>query len=112
MSEIKAEGVNPEHIAAVHACHEECQLTIKHCLKHGGKHVEAKHVTLLLDCEGICHLHEDMLLRGSHHHHAICKGCGEICDECAKSCEAFKSDQGMAACAQACRRCAEVCRMM
>lgn len=106
------ENVKPEHIEAVHACHQICLTTIKHCLTQGGKHLEGKHLTLLMDCEGICHLHEDFLLRGSHHHHAICKACGELCEECAKSCESFKGDKAMTACAQACRRCAEVCRMM
>jgi hypothetical protein len=106
------EIVNPEHIEAVHADHQTVLLTIKHCLKNGGDHVTAKHLTLLMDCEGICHLREDFLLRGSHHHHAICKACEELCEECAKSCDTFKGDQPMAACAQACRRCAEVCRMM
>jgi hypothetical protein len=107
-----AAAIKPEHIEVVHACHQTCLTTIKHCLTEGGKHVEGTHLTLLMDCEGICHLHEDFLLRGSHHHHAMCKACEEICDECAQSCEAFKGDKTMAACAQACRRCAEVCRMM
>ena len=103
---------NPKHIAAVHECHQTVLKTIKHCLEHGGDHVEGKHITLLLDCEGICHLHEDFLLRGSHHHHAICKACEELCEECAKSCETFKGDKPMMACAKACRKCIEACRAM
>ena len=106
------EKPKPEHVEAVHACHQTCLETLGHCLRHGGDHLEAKHLTLLMDCEGICHIHEDFLLRGSHHHHAICRACEEICEECAKSCDTFKGDQSMTACAQACRRCAEVCRMM
>lgn len=106
------EKVNPEHIRAVHDCHQTCLMTIKHCLKHGGDHVAGEHVTLLMDCEGICHLHEDFLLRGSHHHHAICEACEQICEECAKSCDEFENDKPMQACAEACRKCAEACRKM
>lgn len=112
MPEIKAEGINPEHIEAVHACHQICLLTLKNCLRKGGDHVERHHLTHLMDCAEICRLHEDFLLRGSHHHAAICEACEKVCEECAESCETYKGDQEMAACAQACRRCAEVCRMM
>ena len=106
------EKVNPKHIQAVHECHQTVLTTIKHCLQHGGDHTEGKHLTLLMDCEGICHLHEDFLLRGSHHHHAICKACEEICDECGESCGAFEDDKPMQECAKACRKCAEVCRQL
>lgn len=106
------EEVNPEHIEAVHGCHQVALMTIRHCLKQGGDYVSAAHLTLLMDCEGICHLHEEFLLRGSQHHHAICKPCEELCIKCAEACVAFEGDHSMLICAQACRRCAEVCRII
>src|SRR5450830_1628598 len=35
-------------------CHGICVETITHCLEMGGKHAEAAHIRLLLDCAEIC----------------------------------------------------------
>lgn len=35
-------------------CHSLCLQTVGHCLEMGGKHAEAAHILMLLDCAEIC----------------------------------------------------------
>ncbi len=93
-------------------CHHTCLETITYCLGQGGKHAEASHIGLLLDCATICHTSTDFMLRGSQLHGRICAVCAEVCERCAQDCEQFGDDTQMRACADACRRCAESCRRM
>lgn len=93
-------------------CHEVCVETIHHCLEQGGRHVEAGHVRLLLDCAQICDTSGDFLLRGSDLHTETCRACAEVCTRCAESCERVGGDDVMKRCAEICRRCAESCRQM
>ena len=93
-------------------CHHICVETVTYCLQMGGKHAEAAHIGLLLDCAEICHTSADFMLRGSALHGRTCAVCAEVCERCAQDCEQFGDDAQMRACADACRRCAESCRAM
>lgn len=94
-------------------CHRICLETVVHCLQRGGRHAEAAHVLLLLDCAQICATSADFMTRGSKHHHLTCGTCAEICTACAEACEAMGADDPqMKLCADICRRCAESCRKM
>ena len=93
-------------------CHHICIETVAYCLQTGGRHAEASHIGLLLDCAAICHTSADFMLRGSALHGRICAVCAEVCDRCAQSCDQFGDDAQMKACGDACRRCAESCRRM
>ena len=93
-------------------CTNTCQQTIMYCLQQGGKHAEAAHIGVLLDCTQICQTCADMMLRGSQYSGRICGACAQVCDGCAASCEQFAGDAQLQACAQLCRRCAESCRKM
>lgn len=94
-------------------CHAVCTETIQHCLKLGGKHGDAEHIRLLLDCAQICQMSADYMLRGSSFHFKACGLCAEVCQSCADSCERIgKDDAMMKKCAETCRRCAESCRTM
>ena len=93
-------------------CHSVCLETVAHCLELGGRHAEASHIRLMLDCSDICRTSADFMLRGSAHHSAVCGLCATICDACAADCERMGDDELMRGCAQACRRCAESCRRM
>jgi hypothetical protein len=94
-------------------CHAICTETVVHCLKIGGKHADAGHIRLLLDCGAICATSGDFMLRGSPHHVRTCGICAEICEQCADSCEALAGgDQTMLECAKICRRCAGSCAGM
>ena len=94
-------------------CHAICTETAQHCLKMGGKHTEAEHIRLLLDCAEICQTSADFLMRDSPRHVSTCKVCSEICSTCADSCERLDpQDTMMKQCADVCRRCAESCRQM
>jgi|SRR5579859_1283369 len=93
-------------------CHGTCVETVTHCLEMGGKHAEAAHIRLLLDCAEICQTSANFMLRGSDLHGRTCSVCAEVCERCAQDCESFGDDDHMQACAKACRSCAESCRNM
>jgi len=93
-------------------CHHTCLETITYCLGQGGRHAEAGHIGLLLDCATICHTSADFMLRSSPLHGRICAVCAEVCGHCAQDCDQFGDDAQMKACADACRRCADSCRRM
>ena len=93
-------------------CHRSCLETVTHCLAKGGRHAEAAHIRLLLDCVEICQTSANFMLRGSLFHALTCGVCAELCQRCADDCARFSDDQIMAQCAQICRRCAESCRHM
>jgi hypothetical protein len=94
------------------SCYQICLETVTHCLQKGGKHAEASHIRLLLDCTDICQTSANFMIRGSDLHTRTCAVCAEVCERCAESCEQFGDDEKMKACAEACRRCAESCRRM
>lgn len=97
-------------IDACRNCHETCLHTaMVHCLAEGGKHVEAGHFRLLLNCAEICQTSANFLLSGSTYHQSLCTVCAEICDACATSCEPIG---GLEDCISACRDCANSCRGM
>lgn len=77
-----------------------------------GRHAEAAHIRLLLDCVQICATSADFMARGSDLHAETCAVCADVCERCARDCEQFGDDRVMRACAEACRRCGEACRQM
>lgn len=94
-------------------CHAICTQTAQHCLEKGGKHAEAEHVRLLLDCAQICETSAGFLMRKSPRHLSTCKVCADICSMCADSCARMDSqDAMMKKCEAVCRSCAESCRQM
>ena len=93
-------------------CHSVCLQTIPYCLGMGGKHAEASHIRLMLDCEEICQTSANFMLRGSDLHGRTCGVCAEVCERCAQDCDQFGDDPQMKLCADTCRRCAESCRRM
>ena len=93
-------------------CHHICLETVTHCLQKGGKHAEAAHIRLLLDCAEICQTSANFMLRGSEQHTRTCNACAAICEVCADACAHMGDDPPMRNCADACRRCAESCQRM
>jgi hypothetical protein len=93
-------------------CHGVCLSTVTHCLQRGGRHAEASHVGLLLDCAEICQTSANFMLRNSQLHTRTCAVCAEVCERCAEDCARFSDDEQMQQCAQMCRQCAESCRRM
>jgi hypothetical protein len=94
-------------------CHNICLETVSHCLEIGGKHAEATHIRLLLDCAEICATSANFMLRGSELHPRTCAVCAEICERCAEGCERIGPDDAMMQrCAEMCRRCVDTCRRM
>jgi hypothetical protein len=93
-------------------CHNVCLSTVTYCLEQGGRHAQAGHVTLLLDCADICRTSADFMLRGSGEHKRTCAACAALCHRCAEACAQFLDDRAMQECAGACRRCADSCENM
>jgi hypothetical protein len=93
-------------------CHHVCLETVTHCLSKGGRHAEAVHIRMLLDCAQICSTSADFMIRGSELHHWTCGVCAEVCDQCADDCERMNDDAQMQRCIDLCRRCAQSCREM
>lgn len=105
-----SEHAMPVCIEACSHCHQVClQSAMNHCLKVGGKHVEAEHFRLMISCAEICQASANFQLMGSPFHQRVCEVCAEVCEACALSCEKVG---GMEACVKACRDCAESCRKM
>lgn len=107
--------ISPEHsmqdcIEACSQCHQVClQTAMNHCLEAGGKHVEAEHFRLMLNCAEICQASANFQLSSSPFHRQVCAVCADICEACAASC---KKIGGMDECVKACINCAESCRKM
>jgi len=94
-------------------CRNICMQTTSHCLTLGGKHAEASHIHLLMDCAEICQTSADFMIHNSPLHPRTCAVCAEVCERCAQDCERIdRNDAHMKACADTCRRCAESCRRM
>jgi hypothetical protein len=94
-------------------CHEICLRTVSHCLQKGGRHAEASHIRLLLDCAEICQTSANFMIRLSELHPVTCGACAEVCRRCAEDCERMADgDAVMGRCAEICRRCAESCSRM
>ena len=94
-------------------CHRICLETVAHCLRKGGGHAEAGHVTAMLDCVQSCITSADFMTRQSPHHAAFCAACAEVCEACAEACDRHAdADEQMRRCADACRACAASCREM
>lgn len=94
-------------------CAAVCAETTSHCLAIGGKHAEARHIRVLIDCTEICRLSADWMLRDSDFDTRVCTVCAEVCRSCADSCQKLAGDDElMRRCADMCRRCAESCDRM
>lgn len=93
-------------------CHRICAETVQHCLQQGGRHAEPDHVRDLLDCEQICALSADFMIRQSPFHERTCAVCAEVCARCAESCEQVNDGPAMQRCVDICRQCEDSCRQM
>ncbi len=114
-----AQGIHQQMSKEVQDCIRNCQEcealcveSINHCLQIGGKHAEASHIRLLMDCSEICQTSSDYMLRGSDLYQSVCGTCAEVCERCEQSCRQFGDDTMMQTCAESCRRTAQSCRQV
>ena len=99
-----------EAIKACLDCHSMClRMAMTYCLEQGGRHVEQKHLGLMLNCAELCQTSANFMLSDSPLHGRVCAVCAEACDACAKSCEQVGD---MRECVEECRSCAKSCRTM
>jgi hypothetical protein len=85
---------------------------VDYCLRQGGRHAEANHIRLMLDCVEICQTSADFMIRASDLHKHTCAACAAVCDRCAQDCASFTDSAEMQRCADMCKRCADSCRQM
>lgn len=107
--------LSPEVARCIDDCHHcatTCQATVTHCLEKGGKHAEAQHIALMLDCAAICETAAGSMSRNSNAHGTICAACAEVCRQCETDCRTFRDDPMMQECADTCAKCAESCERM
>lgn len=91
-------------------CRRMCYAqAITHCLRMGGDHADAGHVSLMLNCAGLCQTTADFLLSESSLHPQLCDVCATVCGACAQSCSRL---DGMSECETACRTCEAACRAL
>jgi len=97
-------------IEACNHCHQVClQTAMNLCLETGGKHVEAEHFRLMMNCAEICQTSANFQLGSSSFSQRLCAICAEVCEACAADCRKIG---GMDECVEACRQCADSCRQM
>ena len=106
----RMESPMQEAITACLDCHSMClRMAMTYCLEQGGRHVEQKHLRLMLNCAELCQTSANFMLSESPLHGKVCAVCAEACDACAKSCEQVG---GMRECVEECQSCAKSCRTM
>lgn len=95
-------------IAACNDCATECG----HCFAHmSGMASKSACPSCCVECAALCRLCADAIARHSPFAKQLSLLCAEVCDWCAKECEA--NDMAHCkSCAEACRRCAAACRKM
>jgi hypothetical protein len=93
-------------------CLRVCEETLSCSLHQGGRHVEAEHVKLMIDCAEICGIAAAFMQRGSRHMAEVSRVCAAVCLACAVDCAQFEGDEHMTRCVEACRRCADSCTEM
>jgi len=101
-----------QRTASIQSCwhaRNTCQDTLyNRCLEMGGRHMEERHVKLMVDCIAICQTTADCMTRHSSMFDAISSACAKVCEATAESCERIGGAE-MIRCAEACRRCAKAC---
>ena len=105
--------MRPDIEACIEAC-QKCQrmcleTAMNFCLEQGGRHVQADHFRLMINCAELCQTCANFMLSGSAMHTTVCAACAEVCEACADSCEQIGD---MDACARSCRTCARLCETM
>ena len=91
-------------------CASSCQKTLDYCIGKKGRYSEGNILNTLKDCITSCKTCGEILERGSSLEKKASALCVDACYAAAKSCEAFKSDNNMKACADECRKCAGNCQ--
>jgi hypothetical protein len=93
-------------------CASTRNTTLAHCLVMGGRHADALHIALMVDCAAICETAAASMARNSPVHVQMSGACAEVCQACGNDCRTFANDPIMQECADVCRRCAESCQRM
>lgn len=91
-------------------CHHICLETVAYCLQQGGRHADAAHIRVLLDCAEICQTAANFMCSGSGFAARLCLLCADVTECCAEVLELLSDDTTLTACADACRRCAASCQ--
>ena len=114
--EMTAEHITESMAACISVCgdcHDTCAETIGYCLTQGGEHARSPRIIALVDCQQLCDVTRDVLLRGSALAPRTIDLCAEACARSASACEdGGGEDPMLERCADACRRCEGACRTL
>jgi hypothetical protein len=91
------------------ACQKKCEEVLTYCTGKGGKYEQANVTNALKDCVAACKMTDEFFARGSNLSGKAALFVSEAAINCAKSCESFKDDDKMNACANECRKTAGNC---
>lgn len=98
-------------IDACNRCAQACQECIKLCLNEPDVAARKNHISMMMECSGICKEAACVMTMDAKHVKELCQLCATICDECATSCAEFK-DEHCQKCASECKKCADECKSM
>lgn len=112
-SKYKSTGSIEQCIADCLACYQECMSCLPYSLSLGGKYVEQKHLTLMMECAQICNTSATLMQIEGQFSHQLCQLCAKVCQACEESCTSIDEDDSMMhKCADMCRKCADSCNHM
>lgn len=94
------------------ACQKKCEEVLSYCTSKGGKYGTQTVTNALKDCIAACKMTDEMFARGSNMTTKAAAFVADASINCAKSCESFKDDDKMNACANECRKNASNCSKM
>jgi hypothetical protein len=94
------------------ACEKKCAEALDYCNAKGGTYASANVTNALKDCLAACKMTDEFFARGSNLSAKAAQFNADACINCAKSCERFKDDDKMNACANECRKTASNCSKM
>lgn len=92
------------------ACAAFCQKTLTYCSTKKGTYTKGTTAAALKDCINACKSSSEYISRGSVFQKRAMALCIDACNNCTKTCESFKDDNNMKACANECRKCAGNCQ--
>ncbi|HEY9760618.1 MAG TPA: hypothetical protein V6C97_35990 [Oculatellaceae cyanobacterium] len=91
------------------ACVKKIEEVLDYCNEKGGRYSSGNVTTALKDALSACKMTDEYFARGSTLSAKAAHFNAEACINCAKTCESFKDDDKMNACANECRKTAGNC---
>lgn len=99
-------------IDACMECSIECIHCANACLDEKDVQNLRRCIRLNLECADMCILASKMMAAGSEFANEICNMCAKVCQACGEECGSHSHMDHCRKCSEVCMRCAEECRAM